>query len=51
MYDKSSLYPKIETGFAFKPQRTDVCIEAFNTQSFNQNGKESAISKKLLLSS
>ena len=38
-----SVYPKIETGFAFKPHMNDVYVEAFNNQSFNEDGDESAI--------
>ena len=43
MWDEKSIYPKIETGFAFKPHMNDVYVEAFNNQSFNENGDESAI--------
>ena len=43
MWDENSVYPKIETGFAFKPDMNDVYVEAFNNQTFNQNGDESAI--------
>ena len=43
MWDKNSVYPKIETGFAFKPHMNDVYVEAFNNQSFNEDGDESAI--------
>ena len=46
MWDKNSVYPKIETGFAFKPRMNKTFVEAFNNQTFNQNGDESAISKK-----
>ena len=28
MYDENSVYPKIETGFAFKPHMNDVYVEA-----------------------
>ena len=45
MGDENSLYRKIETGFAFNPHMKDVYVEAFNIQSFNQGGNESAISK------
>ena len=30
MWDENSVYPKIETGFAFKPNMNDVYVEAFN---------------------
>ena len=43
MWDENSVYPKIETGFAFKPYMNDVYVEAFNNKIFNQNGNESAI--------
>ena len=43
MWDENSVYPKKETGFAFKPHMNDVYAEAFNNQSFNQDGDESAI--------
>ena len=42
MWDKNSVYPKIETGFAFKPPMNKTYVEAFNIQTFNQNGDESA---------
>ena len=43
MWDEKSVYPKIETGFAFKPHMNNVYVEAFNKQTFNQDGDESAI--------
>ena len=43
MWDENSVYPKIETGFAFKPHMNDVYVKAFNNLSFNQDGEESAI--------
>ena len=43
MWDKNSVNPKIETGFAYKPHMNNVYIEAFNNQTFNQGGDESAI--------
>ena len=43
MCDENSVYPKIETGFAFKPHMNDVYVKAFNNQSFNEDGDESAI--------
>ena len=43
MWDKNSVYPKIETGFAFKPHMNDIYVEAFNNQTFNEDGDESAI--------
>ena len=42
---KNSLYPKKESGFVFKPHMNDVHVEAFNNQTFNQDGNESAILK------
>ena len=43
MWDEKSVYPKIETGFAFKPHMNDVYVEAFNNQTFNEDDDESAI--------
>ena len=43
MWDQNSVYPKIETGFTFKPDMNDSYVEAFNNQTFNQDGDESAI--------
>ena len=43
MWDEIYVYPKLETGFAFKPDMNDIYVEAFNIQSFNQDGNESAI--------
>ena len=43
MWDQNSVYTKIETGFAFKPNMNDVYVKAFNNQSFNEDGDKSAI--------
>ena len=43
MWDQISVYLKKETGFAFKPDMNDVYVEAFNNQTFNQVGDESAM--------
>ena len=43
MWDSDSVYPKIETGFVFKPYMRDVYVETFNNQTFNEDGDESAI--------
>ena len=45
MWDEKSVYPKTESGFAFKPHLNDVYVEAFNIQTFNQDGNECAILK------
>ena len=42
MWDKKSVYPKIETVFAFKPHMRNVYVEAFNNQTFIQDGDGSA---------
>ena len=44
-WDVNSIYPKIETGFAFKPHMNNVYVEAFKNQTLNQDGDESAIVK------
>ena len=43
MWDKNSVFPKVETGFAFKPHMNETYVEAFNNQTFNEDGDESAI--------
>ena len=43
MWDENSVYPKIETGFAFKPDMKNVYVEAFNNQTLNQDRDEAAI--------
>ena len=43
MWDENSVYPEIETGSAFKPDMNNVYVEAFNNQTFNQDGDESAV--------
>ena len=45
MWDKNSVYPKIETGFASKPHMNKTYVDAFNNQTFNEDGNESAILK------
>ena len=45
MWDEDSVYPKIETGFSLKPHMNDVSVEAFNNQTSNQYGDESAMLK------
>ena len=49
MWDEKSVYPKIETGFAFKPNMNDIYVEAFNNQSFNEDGDESAFTNNKIL--
>ena len=36
MRDPKSIYPKIETGYAFTPDMNDVFVDKFNTQTFTQ---------------
>ena len=43
--DEKSMLPKLETGFNFKPHMNDIFVEAFNNQTFNQEGNESPILK------
>ena len=45
MWDENSVYPKIETGCSFKPDMKKTCLDAFNNQNFNKDGKEPAILK------
>ena len=43
MWDENSVLPKIESGFAFALHMNDVYVKAFNDQTFNEDGNESAI--------
>ena len=43
MYDCESVYPKIETGFVFRPHMNKTFVEALNNQTFNEDGEESAM--------
>ena len=36
MWDQKSIYPKIETGFAFEKHMNDELVEKFNHQTFTQ---------------
>ena len=46
MWVEMPVYPKIETGFAFKPHLNNVYAEVFNNQISNHDGNESAIFQK-----
>ena len=46
MWDRKSVYPKLESGFCFQPYMNDIYVEAFSIQIFNQDGDESAILRK-----
>ena len=45
MWDKKSVYRKIESGFAFKLHMNDVYVEVFINQAFIEDSNESAILK------
>ena len=51
MWHETIVYPKIETGFAFKPDMNDIYVEAFNNQSFNLDGNESAFFRNKIIQS
>ena len=36
MWDEKSIYPRIDTGYAFKKVINDELVEKFNTGNFNQ---------------
>ena len=40
---KNSVYPKLETGFAFKSHMKELYVDAFKNQTSNQHGIESVI--------
>ena len=37
MYDENSIYPKIETGYAFTSDMNDELVKEFNNQTFNKS--------------
>ena len=43
MWGKNSVYPWIESGFAFNPHMNKTYVDAFNDQTFNQDDKDSAL--------
>ena len=43
MWDAKSVNPESETGFAFKPHMNNIYVDAFNNQSFNEDGNEYGI--------
>ena len=43
MWDETSVYPKIESGFVFALLMNDVYVKAFNDQTCIEDGNESAI--------
>ena len=42
MWDDNSIYPKIETGYAFKSHKNDVFVNDFNNKTFNRDGIDNA---------
>ena len=42
-WDEKAIYPEIESGFVFRPHMNEIYVEAFNVQTFNQNGTENEI--------
>ena len=47
VWDKNSVYPKIETEFAFKPHMNVIYVEALNNQTFDQDANESPLLKMI----
>ena len=45
MWVENSLYPKIHSGFTFKPHMNKIYVDAFNNETSNEDGNESAIIK------
>ena len=42
MWDQNSVYPRIESGIAFKLHMNDIYVETFNIQSSSRDRNESA---------
>ena len=45
MWDKDSVYLKIESGYTFQLHKNDVFVNDFESQTFDQDGNESAVLK------
>ena len=43
MYDKKSVYPKIESGFAFKANMNNIFVEALTNQFFNRDESKNTV--------
>ena len=43
IWDENSVCLKLESGFAFKLRMNKTYVDAFNNQTFNEDGDESAI--------
>ena len=41
MFDKSNVYPKTDTGFAFEPPMNDTFVNDFIFETYNQDGNDS----------
>ena len=46
IWDGKSVCTKIGNGFAFESYMNDFYVKVFNIQTFNQDGNESAFSKR-----
>ena len=40
MFDENKIYPRIETGYAFKPHMIDISVKVFNNKIFIQGGND-----------
>ena len=45
MYDENLVYPKIESGFAFKLHMKEIYVKSFIDQIFNQDGDKPTLVK------
>ena len=48
MWDGKSVFPKVESVFAFNPNMNVFFVETFIIQNFKQDGNESAFLKKYI---
>ncbi len=48
LWEEKTVYPKIKSGFAFKPHKNTIYVDVFNNKSFKQDGNQSVISKKYI---
>ena len=45
MWDENSVYPKVGSGYTFRPQMNGMFVTDFNNETFHQDGNDSRISK------
>ena len=45
LWDENSVYPKVRSGYTFRPQMNGIFVKDFENKFFYQDGNDSTISK------